>query len=42
MDMPQPVPRAAQIRLMKMDYDQVVKNYSRYADAYRETFSIRQ
>lgn len=41
-DVPQPVPRAAQIRLMKMDYDQVVKNYSRYADAYRETFSIRQ
>ena len=41
-DVPQPVPRAAKIRLMTMDYDQVVKNYGRYAKEFRETFSVRQ
>jgi iron(III) transport system substrate-binding protein len=41
-DVPQPVPRAAKIRLMTMDYDQVVKNYARYASEFRETFSVRQ
>ena len=41
-DVPHPVPRAAKIRLMTMDYDQVVKNYARYASEFRETFSVRQ
>jgi ABC-type Fe3+ transport system substrate-binding protein len=41
-DVPQPVPRAAKIRLMTMDYDQVVKNYGRYATDFREIFSVRQ
>jgi len=41
-DVPQPVPRAAKIRLMTMDYDQVVKNYGRYSNEFRETFSVRQ
>ena len=41
-DVPQPVPRAAKIRLMTMDYDQVVKNYSRYATEFRQIFSLRQ
>ena len=41
-DVPQPVPRAAKIRLMTMDYDQVAKNYGRYATEFREIFSVRQ
>jgi iron(III) transport system substrate-binding protein len=41
-DVPQPVPRAAKIRLMTMNYDQVVKNYGRYAKEFREIFSVRQ
>jgi len=41
-DVPQPVPRAAKIRLMTMDYDRVVKNYSRYAKEFRQTFALRQ
>jgi hypothetical protein len=27
---------------MTMDYDQVAKNYSRYATEFREIFSVRQ
>jgi iron(III) transport system substrate-binding protein len=41
-DVPQPVPRAAKIRLMTMDYDLVVKNYSRHANEFRQIFSLRQ
>ena len=41
-DVPQPVPRSAKIRLMTMDYDQIVKNYRRYADEFREIFSVRR
>jgi iron(III) transport system substrate-binding protein len=41
-DVPQPVPRAAKIRLMTMDYDRVVNNYSRYAKEFRQIFSLRQ
>lgn len=40
-DVDQPVPRAAKIKLMEMDYDQVTKNYGRYAKEFREIFSVR-
>jgi ABC-type Fe3+ transport system substrate-binding protein len=40
-DVPQPVPRAAKIKLMTVDYDHVVKNYNRHASEYREIFSVR-
>ena len=40
-DVPQPVPRAAKIKLMTVDHDHVVKNYHRYANDYRQTFSVR-
>jgi iron(III) transport system substrate-binding protein len=40
-DVPQPVARAAKIRLITMDYDYVVKNYNRYANDYGKTFSVR-
>ena len=41
-DVPQPVPRAAKIRLMTMDFDRSVMNYSRYAKEFRQIFSLRQ
>jgi iron(III) transport system substrate-binding protein len=40
-DVPQPVPRAAKIKLMTVDYDRVVRNYNRYASEYREIFGVR-
>ncbi|MBI2986887.1 MAG: hypothetical protein HYY45_08975 [Deltaproteobacteria bacterium] len=40
-DMDRPVPRAARIKLMKIGYDVVAKNYNRYAKQFREIFSAR-
>jgi iron(III) transport system substrate-binding protein len=40
-DVEQPVPRAAKVKLLKMDYDKVSENYSRYATEFREFFGIR-
>jgi len=39
-DAPQPVPRLAQVKLMKVDFDKEVANFSRYAKEYREIFGV--
>lgn len=41
-DVEQPVPRAAKIKLLKLDYEKVAKEYGRYAKEFREIFSHRQ
>jgi iron(III) transport system substrate-binding protein len=40
-DVSQPVPRAAKVKLMEMDYDLVTKNYNRHVQEFREIFSTR-
>jgi iron(III) transport system substrate-binding protein len=40
MDTPQPVPRLAQIKLLEVEYDKEIGNYSRYAKEYRDIFGL--
>ncbi|HWP59266.1 MAG TPA: extracellular solute-binding protein [Candidatus Acidoferrales bacterium] len=40
-DLSQPVPRVAKVKLMEVDHDRLAKNYNRYAQEFREIFSIR-
>jgi iron(III) transport system substrate-binding protein len=40
-DLGQPIARAAKIKLMTMDYDNLAKNYVPYTKEFREIFSIR-
>lgn len=39
-DAPQPVPRLAQVKLMRVDFDKEVANFSRYAKEYRDIFGV--
>lgn len=39
-DTPQPVPRLAQVKLLEVEYDKEVSNYSRYAKEYRDIFGV--
>ena len=39
-DAPQPVPRLAQVKLMKVDFDKEVASFSRYAKEYRDIFGV--
>jgi iron(III) transport system substrate-binding protein len=40
LDAPQPVPRLAQVKLLEVEYDKEVSNYSRYAKEYRDIFGV--
>ncbi|MGH7771381.1 MAG: ABC transporter substrate-binding protein [Candidatus Binatia bacterium] len=39
-DVEQPVPRAAKVKLLEMDWEKIAKNYGRYAKEFREIFAI--
>lgn len=41
-DVEQPVPRAAKIKLLKLDYEAVAREYGRYAKEFREIFGHRR
>jgi iron(III) transport system substrate-binding protein len=39
-DAPQPVPRLAQVKLMTVEFDKEIANFSRYAKEYRDIFGV--
>ena len=39
-DAPQPVPRLAQVKFMKVEFDKEIANFARYTKEYREIFGV--